>query len=162
MSSSRLTWRGRRDATPARTACHHGASRPRQSAAFLRPELFARITEKLVFARLSYDVQMEIAEAMLAGELAFLAEKGLALSCAPAVLPFLVQRGFHPRLGARPMRDAVEKHVRDAVSRALLADSEIVSAALIVKDGSVQLHLRRLRMTSIVSSRRESVGAGRI
>jgi ATP-dependent Clp protease ATP-binding subunit ClpA len=37
------------------------------------------------------------------------------------VLPFLVQKGFHPKLGARPMRDAVEKLVGDAVSECLLA-----------------------------------------
>ena len=85
-----------------------------------RPELFARITEKLVFSRLSYDVQLEIARQLLSEEMDFLAEKGLAVSCSPAVLPFLVQRGFHPRLGARPMRDAIEKHVRDAASNACL------------------------------------------
>lgn len=98
-----------------------------------RPELFARITEKLVFGRLSYDVQLEIAEQMLASELEFLAEKGLSVSCSPAVLPFLVQRGFHPRLGARPMRDAVEKHVRDAASRACLNEGLLGSAELLVE-----------------------------
>jgi ATP-dependent Clp protease ATP-binding subunit ClpA len=35
-------------------------------------------------------------------------------------LPFLVRKGFHPKLGARPMRDAVEKLVGDAVSECLL------------------------------------------
>jgi ATP-dependent Clp protease ATP-binding subunit ClpA len=28
----------------------------------------------------------------------------------------LVRRGFHPKLGARPMRDAVEKLIGDAVA----------------------------------------------
>jgi ATP-dependent Clp protease ATP-binding subunit ClpA len=36
------------------------------------------------------------------------------------VLPFLVRKGFHPKLGARPMRDAVEKLVGDAVAESLL------------------------------------------
>src|SRR5438874_9065424 len=43
----------------------------------LRPELYARITEKLVFNRLSYDVQMEIARLHIARELSFLRDKGL-------------------------------------------------------------------------------------
>ena len=38
-----------------------------------------------------------------------------------SVLPFLVRKGFHPKLGARPMRDAVEKLVGDAVSECLLS-----------------------------------------
>jgi hypothetical protein len=51
---------------------------------------------KLVFNRLSYDVQLEIAGKILESELSFLAEKGLAISCGPAVLQFLVQRVFTP------------------------------------------------------------------
>jgi ATP-dependent Clp protease ATP-binding subunit ClpA len=102
-----------------------------------RPELFARITEKLVFGRLSYDVQLEIAQQILAAELEFLAEKGLVVSCSQGVLPFLVQRGFHPRLGARPMRDAVEKHVRDAVSDACLNGSIMGAAELVVHQAAL-------------------------
>ena len=46
----------------------------------LRPELYARITEKLVFNRLSYDVQMEIARLHIARELSFLRDKGFDLT----------------------------------------------------------------------------------
>jgi len=38
------------------------------------------------------------------------------------VLPFVVQRGFHPKLGARPMRDAIEKLIGDAVAADLLTN----------------------------------------
>ena len=87
----------------------------------LRPEIFARINEKLVFHRLSYEHQLEIAEKFLGRELAFLAERGHRLTLDPTVLPFLVRKGFHPKLGARPMRDTVEKQVGDAVAECLLA-----------------------------------------
>ncbi len=36
------------------------------------------------------------------------------------VLRFIVQRGFHPKLGARPMRDAIEKLIGDAVAKNLM------------------------------------------
>ena len=91
----------------------------------LRPELFARITEKLVFACLNYETQIEIAKQMLAAELAFLAEKGITLTADASVLPFLVQRGFHPTLGARPLRNVVEKHVRDAVGTTVLCSPNV-------------------------------------
>lgn len=86
----------------------------------LRPEIFARVNEKLVFHRLSYEHQLEIAEKFLAREIQFLKTRGHALELEKAVLPFLVRKGFHPKLGARPMRDAVEKLVGDAVSECLL------------------------------------------
>ena len=96
----------------------HVLSRAQQA---LRPEIFARITEKLVFGRLSYEHQLEIAEKFLAREIEFLAARGHVLELDKAVLPFLVRKGFHPKLGARPMRDAVEKQIGDALAAHLLA-----------------------------------------
>ena len=97
----------------------HVLSRAQQA---LRPEIFARITEKLVFNRLSYEHQLEIAEKFLSREVEFLTSRGHKLELDKTVLPFLVRKGFHPKLGARPMRDATEKLVGDAVSGALLAN----------------------------------------
>src|SRR6202171_2270799 len=71
----------------------------------LRPEIFARVNEKLVFHRLSYEHQLEIAEKFLAREIQFLKPGGHAVQLAKTVLPVLVRKGFHPKLGARPMRD---------------------------------------------------------
>jgi len=102
--------------TPA-TMERHVLTRAQQS---MRPELYARITEKLVFSRLSYDHQLEIAQLLLNQELAFLKTKGHDLTPDATVLPFVVRRGFHPKLGARPMRDAVEKLIGDAVAVDLL------------------------------------------
>ena len=95
----------------------HVLTRAQQS---LRPEMFARITEKLVFNRLSYDNQLEIASLLLANELRFLRDKGHELTPHESVLPFLVRKGFHPKLGARPLRDAIEKLIGDAVAEFLL------------------------------------------
>jgi ATP-dependent Clp protease ATP-binding subunit ClpB len=86
----------------------------------LRPEIFARVNEKLVFHRLSYEHQLEIAEKFLSREIEFLAARGHKIELDKTALPFLVRRGFHPKLGARPMRDAVEKLVGDAVTECLL------------------------------------------
>ena len=90
----------------------------------LRPEIFARVSEKLVFHRLSYEHQLEIAEKFLSREIEFLAARCHKLELDKTVLPFLVRKGFHPKLGARPMRDAVEKLVGDAVADCLLQARE--------------------------------------
>jgi len=86
----------------------------------MRPELYARINEKLVFHKLTYDVLLQIAQQLLNHELAFLANQGRYVRPTEGVLPFLVRRGFHSRLGARPMRDAVEKAIGDAVAHNIL------------------------------------------
>ena len=98
----------------------------------LRPEVFARISEKLVFHRLSYEHQLEIAQKFIAREVEFLTSRGHTLQLDGSVLPFLVRKGFHPKLGARPMRDAVEKLVGDAVAECLLAGRQ--SGGVLVVD----------------------------
>jgi ATP-dependent Clp protease ATP-binding subunit ClpA len=107
----------------------------------LRPEIFARVNEKLVFHRLSYEHQLEIAEKFLAREIQFLKARGHALELDKTVLPFLVRKGFHPKLGARPMRDAVEKLVGDAVSECLL-DARPACGALAVDEARDCLTVR--------------------
>ena len=113
-SAELMTLQHSNDATLER----HVLSRAQQA---LRPEIFARINEKLVFNRLSYEHQLEIAEKFLSREIEFISGCGHKLELAKAVLPFLVRKGFHPKLGARPMRDAVEKLVGDAVAECLLS-----------------------------------------
>ena len=108
----------------------HVLSRAQQA---LRPEIFARINEKLVFGRLSYEHQLEIAEKFLSREIEFLAGRGHQLQLDKSVLPFLVRKGFHPKLGARPMRDAVEKQVGDAVADKLLK-GELASGLMVVDE----------------------------
>ena len=98
----------------------------------LRPEFYARITEKIVFNRLSYDVQLDIARYHIERELASLREKGFDLAANESVVSFLIQRGFHPRLGARPLRDAIEKHLRGAVADAMLAEVYFHQGQLVV------------------------------
>jgi ATP-dependent Clp protease ATP-binding subunit ClpA len=98
----------------------------------LRPELYARITEKLVFNRLNYDVQMEIARLHVARELSFLRDKGFDLTLGHSVVSFLMQRGFHSRLGARPLRDTVERHLRGAVAAAMLEQVGSCTRELVV------------------------------
>lgn len=86
----------------------------------LRPEFFARISEKLVFRKLSYDVQLEVADLLIHKELGQLAAKGYHLSVGPGVNNFLIAKGYHPYFGARPMRGVIEKYMQDAVAEDLL------------------------------------------
>jgi ATP-dependent Clp protease ATP-binding subunit ClpB len=116
----------------AATLERHVMSRAQQT---LRPELFARIDEVLVFHPLGYETQLEIADKFLRSELKFLKEQGYGLKVDASVMPFLVRKGFHPKLGARPMRNAVEKLIGDAVAKSLLQGGEGVGKLQVAADG---------------------------
>lgn len=91
-----------------------------RAAQQLRPELFGRITEKVVFARLDYAVQRTICTEMIAAECQRLRSLGHEVEVSPEAVEFLVREGHHKTLGARPMRGAVERFLQDAIAADLL------------------------------------------
>lgn len=113
----------------------------RRVAESLRPELLARIPDKLVFARLAPEVQREIAGLHLANEVARLKSVGFDLQVSNEALEFLIREGFHPHLGARPLRQTIERHLQDAVVHGLFSSG--LGAGHVVFD--VGLNSLRLR-----------------
>jgi ATP-dependent Clp protease ATP-binding subunit ClpA len=79
----------------------------------LRPELVARVTEKLVFNRLPYAVQREICELMIQNEAKRLRKKGFEIRIAESEIELLIRNGYDRTLGARPMRNAVERFLQE-------------------------------------------------
>lgn len=86
----------------------------------LRPELVARINEKLVFNRLPYAVQREICELMIGREVERLNRLGHRLDVTSEIVETLVREGFHRTLGARPLRNAIDRYLQQYVSQMLL------------------------------------------
>ena len=74
----------------------------------------------VVFLRLPYEVQREICEVMIEGELARLRELGHEIAVTPSDVETILRAGFHKTLGARPMRAAVERFLQDRAAGFLL------------------------------------------
>ncbi len=87
----------------------------------LRPEIFARITLIVVFNKLDYDAQCVVAQGLITRECDALSSHGFAVAPEGAVSDVVIQRGYHERLGARPMRDAAELLIRNALAGELLS-----------------------------------------
>jgi ATP-dependent Clp protease ATP-binding subunit ClpA len=86
----------------------------------LRPELVARINEKLVFNRLPYAIQREICELMIGREIERLRLLGHSLTIEVAKVENLVREGYHRTLGARPMRNTVDRFLQDMAASVCL------------------------------------------
>jgi ATP-dependent Clp protease ATP-binding subunit ClpB len=98
-----------------------------EAASHFRPEVLARFTSVLVFGHLPRDVQIGICRQMLEQEVRF--QGGVLTRCfghphrvraGEEVCRRLVGEGWHRRLGARPMRNVVERRVRGALVAARL------------------------------------------
>lgn len=86
----------------------------------LRPELVGRISEKVVFGRLNYETQRAICEAMIQSEVTRLNTLGHTVTISPARVEELIREGYHRTLGARPMRNVVEKRLQERVCTEVL------------------------------------------
>lgn len=86
---------------------------------FFRPELVGRFDERIVFKPLSPDTQREIGQLAISEELDRFRQRGFKLLLSESALEFLVLRGTHKTLGARPMKRTIQKFIGDAVSDAL-------------------------------------------
>lgn len=76
----------------------------------------ARIGEKLVFNRLPFVIQREICEQMVQRERERLKALGFALNVDAATIEALVREGYHRTLGARPMRNTVDRFLQERIA----------------------------------------------
>ena len=79
---------------------------------------------KIVFKPLSPDTQREICRLVISEELDRLRQQNFDLSVSDVAFEFLVRRGIHKALGARPMKKTVQKFIGDAIRQALKSGSK--------------------------------------
>jgi len=91
---------------------------------FFRPELVGRFDEKLVFKPLCPETQRQIGRLAIDEELARLRQKGFDLAVSEEAFEFLLRRGIHKTLGARPMKNTVQKFLGDAIRHVLKSSLE--------------------------------------
>jgi ATP-dependent Clp protease ATP-binding subunit ClpC len=85
-----------------------------------KPELLNRFDDIIVFRKLERDDVAKILVLELARVRGRLDTKGITLDVSPEATAFLVDKGYDPALGARPLRRAIERYVEDPLSDELL------------------------------------------
>ncbi|MFM2172927.1 MAG: hypothetical protein RLZZ54_854 [Cyanobacteriota bacterium] len=116
---------------------------------YFRPEFLNRLDEIIVFRQLSRDEVKEIAEIMLKEVFGRMSEKGIHLSVTDGFKERLVEEGYNPSYGARPLRRAVMRLLEDSLAEEFLSgrigegDSAVVDV-----DDKKQVVIRKLNATA--------------
>jgi ATP-dependent Clp protease ATP-binding subunit ClpC len=87
---------------------------------FFRPEFINRLDEVVVFRPLVKDDLVTIIEYELGKVRKRLAEKGMKMELDPAAKDFLIEKGYNPDFGARPLRRALGQYIEDPLAENLL------------------------------------------
>ncbi|KKZ12502.1 MAG: Clp protease ClpX [Candidatus Synechococcus spongiarum SP3] len=87
---------------------------------YFRPEFLNRLDEVIVFRQLTRAEVKEIASIMLKEVFARMMEKDITLSVTEAFRDRLVEEGYNPSYGARPLRRAVMRLLEDSLAEEFL------------------------------------------
>jgi ATP-dependent Clp protease ATP-binding subunit ClpC len=81
-----------------------------------RPEFLNRIDEVIVFHKLAKDEIKEIVDLLLARIRETMAERELQLELTDEAKDLLVEKGWDPAMGARPLRRAIQRYIEDPLA----------------------------------------------
>jgi len=98
-----------------------------------RPEFLNRVDETIVFPQLSQVELLEIVELFIKRLATRLEERDLTLELTSRAKERLMEIGYEPALGARPLRRAVQREIEDRISEQIL-QGELKNSSHIVVD----------------------------
>ncbi|MCX5651535.1 MAG: NDP-hexose 4-ketoreductase, partial [Planctomycetota bacterium] len=87
---------------------------------FFRPEFINRLDDVVVFRPLLKDDLVTIIEYELSKVRKRLTEKGMKMELDAAAKDFLIDKGYNPDFGARPLRRALGQYIEDPLAENLL------------------------------------------
>jgi ATP-dependent Clp protease ATP-binding subunit ClpC len=102
---------------------------------YFRPEFLNRLDEIIVFRQLTKDEVAEIAEIMLKEVFERIAMKGIQLEVTDRFKTRLVDEGYNPSYGARPLRRAVMRLLEDSLAEEVLSEKIKAGDTVVVDVG---------------------------
>ncbi len=88
----------------------------------LNPELINRIDDVIVFDALSKAQVSKILDIQLAELAERLKDKNLTINIKPKAKEYLIEHGYNPAMGARPMKRLIRKEIEDPLSVEILSN----------------------------------------
>ena len=87
---------------------------------YFAPEFRNRLDGIVTFAKLSKEVMMKIVGKFLVELKDMVKDKNVAISVTDETLDYLVEKGFDPKMGARPLQRVIDKEIKRPLARELL------------------------------------------
>ena len=109
----------------------------------IRPEFINRIDETLLFLPLTRSNVKDIVQIQLNNLKNQLKEKGIKLFVAPDAFEHIVEMGYDPFFGARPVKRVIQKEVLNSLSKALLAKTVDMSQTVVMDMFEGQIVFRK-------------------
>ncbi|MBO5141655.1 MAG: ATP-dependent Clp protease ATP-binding subunit [Clostridia bacterium] len=97
-----------------------------------RPEFLNRIDETIIFHELTRDELLQIVDLMLNELSTELKEKNINITFSKEVREYILDKGYEPKYGARPLRRAIEKYIENVLAEGILKDEIIPNEEVVL------------------------------
>ena len=126
-----------------------------------RPEFLNRIDEVIVFHKLAKDEVKEIIDLMINRVRVQVAEHELQLELTDEAKDLLVDKGWDPSMGARPLRRAIQRYIEDPLADEVLRQGEMTpgSTVMVSRDASGDEEDKPLSLEIIAAEEAEAEAA---
>lgn len=107
-----------------------------------RPEFLNRVDETIVFNELTKEELLQIIDLMLSEIRNVLAEKNIHITFSKEVKEYILEKGYEPKYGARPLRRAIQKYIENELAEYLLKN-ELISneeVSIVLVDDKVAIN----------------------
>ena len=125
-----------------------------------RPEFLNRIDDVIVFHKLTKDEIKRSSSCCCAAIRESMAERELQLELTEEAKDLLVEKGWDPAMGARPLRRAIQRYIEDPLADFVLR-SELPRGATVMVERTPDDERARAPTTSRASLRRGQAGVHR-
>jgi ATP-dependent Clp protease ATP-binding subunit ClpC len=99
-----------------------------------RPEFLNRIDEVIVFHKLAKEEIKQIIDLMINRVRTQVAEHHLQLDLSEEAKELLIDKGWDPSMGARPLRRAIQRYVEDPLADEVLKQGQMASGSTVMVD----------------------------
>jgi ATP-dependent Clp protease ATP-binding subunit ClpC len=113
-----------------------------------RPEFLNRIDDVIVFHKLQKDEIKQIVDLLLRRIRESMADRGLQLELTEEAKDLLVEKGWDPAMGARPLRRAIQRYIEDPLADFVLR-AELTPGATIMVEKAPDEDDREVSLTVV-------------
>lgn len=106
---------------------------------YFKPEFLNRFDDIIQFHPLSKDNLLQIVNLLLDKTNAMVSDQGLHIKVTDAAKDKLVEEGYDPEMGARPLRRVIQEEIEDKVADYKLDHTEAKQLVVDLKDGEITI-----------------------
>ncbi|PMB51208.1 ATP-dependent chaperone ClpB [Fischerella thermalis CCMEE 5201] len=114
-----------------------------------RPEFLNRVDDLIIFHALNRSEMRQIVRIQLKRVEYLLREQKISLEISPAACDYLVEVGYDPVYGARPIKRAIQREVENAIATKILENTFIAGDTIVIDKGDHQLTFSKKKVVQI-------------